>query len=163
MARNAVSDRGVSVALACRAFNVSEGCYRYEGSLSADNAEIADLLTALTHNRKRWGFGLCFDYLRNIKGLQWDKKRVYRIYCELELNLRVRPKKRLKREKPEALAGFGNGKTSLLQFVNIGGYALICSVLCMWPHMDRRNGGNWCTSIICFSCSKIGLGICSWL
>jgi putative transposase len=33
-----------------------------------------------------------------------DDKRVYRIYCELELNLRIKPRKRLKREKPDALA-----------------------------------------------------------
>lgn len=31
-------------------------------------------------------------------------KRVYRIYCELELNLRIKPRKRLKREKPDVLA-----------------------------------------------------------
>ena len=31
-------------------------------------------------------------------------KRVYRIYCELELNLRIKPRKRLKRDKPDALA-----------------------------------------------------------
>ncbi len=29
---------------------------------------------------------------------------VRRIYCELELNLRIKPRKRLKREKPDALA-----------------------------------------------------------
>ena len=29
---------------------------------------------------------------------------MYRIYCELELNLRIKPKKRLKRDKPELLA-----------------------------------------------------------
>ncbi len=28
----------------------------------------------------------------------------YRIYCELELNLRIKPRKRLKRDKPDALA-----------------------------------------------------------
>jgi len=28
---------------------------------------------------------------------------VYRIYCELELNLRIKPRKRLKRKKPEKL------------------------------------------------------------
>ena len=28
----------------------------------------------------------------------------YRIYCELELNLRIKPKKRLKRDKPEPLS-----------------------------------------------------------
>jgi len=31
-------------------------------------------------------------------------KRVYRIYCALELNLRIKPRKRLKRDKPDALA-----------------------------------------------------------
>ena len=32
-----------------------------------------------------------------------DDKRVYRIYRELELNLRIKPRKRLKREKPDEL------------------------------------------------------------
>ena len=36
-------------------------------------------------------------------GLGWNPKRVYRIYRELELNLRIKPKKRLVREKPEPL------------------------------------------------------------
>ena len=30
--------------------------------------------------------------------------RVYRIYCELELNLRIKPKKRIIRESPEPLS-----------------------------------------------------------
>jgi len=33
-----------------------------------------------------------------------DDKRVYRICCDLELNLRIKPRKRLKRDKPDALA-----------------------------------------------------------
>jgi putative transposase len=48
-------------------------------------------------------FRLCFLYLRNVKGFSWNHKRVYRIYCELELNMRTRPKNPLVREKPEAL------------------------------------------------------------
>ena len=43
-------------------------------------------------------------YLLNVKGFEWNHKRVYRIYCELELNLRIRPRKRLQRPKPDALA-----------------------------------------------------------
>jgi putative transposase len=38
------------------------------------------------------------------KGFLWNHKRVYRIYRELELNLRIKPRKRLKRDKPEKLA-----------------------------------------------------------
>jgi putative transposase len=41
--------------------------------------------------------------LRNVQGYGWNHKRVYRVYCELELNLRIKPKKRLKRDKPEPL------------------------------------------------------------
>lgn len=39
-----------------------------------------------------------------MKDYPWNHKRVYRIYRELELNLRIKPRKRIVREKPEALA-----------------------------------------------------------
>jgi len=104
MAETAVAQRQVSIALACRTFGVSETCYRYSPLLSDENAQIADLLVGLTTARKTWGFGLCFLYLRNVKGHPWNHKRVYRIYRELELNLRIKPRKRLKRDKPDALA-----------------------------------------------------------
>lgn len=100
----AVAQRGISIALACRTFGVSETCYRYSPKLDAENEQIADLLIGLTRSRKTWGFGLCFLYLRNVQGRAWNHKRVYRIYRELELNLRIKPRRRLKREKPEELA-----------------------------------------------------------
>jgi putative transposase len=65
---------------------------------------IADWLLRLTTTNRRWGFGLCFLYLRNVKGFEYNHKRVYRLYRELELNLRIRPKRRLKRDKPDPLA-----------------------------------------------------------
>ncbi|AAW59650.1 transposase (plasmid) [Gluconobacter oxydans 621H] len=58
----------------------------------------------LTQAHRRWGFGLCFLYLRNVQGQLWNHKRVYRIYRELELNLRIKPRRRLVREKPEKLS-----------------------------------------------------------
>jgi putative transposase len=67
------------------------------------NSEIADWLIRLAANQRNWGFGLCFLYLRNVRGYGWNHKRVYRIYRKLELNLRIKPKKRLVREKPESL------------------------------------------------------------
>ena len=104
MAGTAVAQRGVSIALACRAFSVSETCFRYSSKLSDENEQIADLLVGLTQAHKTWGFGLCFLYLRNVQGHGWNHKRVYRIYREQELNLRIKPRKRLKRDKPDTLA-----------------------------------------------------------
>jgi len=54
----AVEDWRISIALACRTFEISETCYRYERLLSDENAKIADWLVRLTANRKTWGFGL---------------------------------------------------------------------------------------------------------
>jgi putative transposase len=104
MAKEAVVEHTISIRLACNAFQISETCYRYRPKLSEENVRIADWLIRLTHNQRNWGFGLCFLYLRNVKGFGWNHKRVYRIYRELELNLRIKPKKRLKRAKPEPLA-----------------------------------------------------------
>ena len=97
MAQHAVDVRGVSVALACRAFSISQRCFRYVPLLADENEKIENWLIALTKVRKNWGFELCYLYLRNIKGLKWNHKRVRRIYCDLELNLRIKPRKRLKR------------------------------------------------------------------
>lgn len=104
MAGKAVALRGVSIALACRTFGVSETCNRYSAKMNDENEQIADLLIGLTRAKKNWGFGLCFLYLRNVRGHRWNHKRVYGVYRELELNLRIKPRKRLRREKPDALA-----------------------------------------------------------
>ena len=103
MAQHVVRTRGVSIRLACQAFGVSQSCYRYEAKANAENAQIADWLLRLTDNHRNWGFGLCFLYLRNLTGFVWNHKRVYRIYRELELNLLIKPRKRLVRQVPEPL------------------------------------------------------------
>jgi putative transposase len=103
MARDAVARRGISIRLACGALGISQTCYRYERLRNEENEQIADWLLKLTDNHRNWGFGLCFLYLRNVKGLGFSHKRVYRIYRELELNLRIKPRKRLVRQTPQPL------------------------------------------------------------
>ncbi|MCO4206169.1 IS3 family transposase [Aeromonas taiwanensis] len=96
MAAKVVTHYAISIRLACQMFKVSEGCYRYQPVLADENQEIADWLLRLTASQRNWGFGLFF--------LGWNHKRVYRIYRALELNLRIKPRKRLVRAKPAPLA-----------------------------------------------------------
>jgi len=100
MAQQAVAHHAVSIRLACRVFSISETCYRYEAKLRDDNAMIAEQLIKLTEVNTDRGFGLCFSYLRHVENYGWNHKR---IYCELALNLRIKPRRRLKRHVPEPL------------------------------------------------------------
>jgi putative transposase len=104
LAKVAVCKGRLNIRMACEAFTISETCYRYQPKLSDENAKIGDWLIGLTRSHRNWGFMLCFLYLRNVRGFKWNHKRVYRIYRELELNLRIKPKKRLYRKKPEPLS-----------------------------------------------------------
>ena len=104
MARSAVKGGRTNIRHACETFAVSQTCYRYHPRRAPENDIIADWLVRLTHAQRNWGFVVCFLYLRNVKGFGWNHKRVYRIYRELELNLRIKPKKRIVREQPLPLA-----------------------------------------------------------
>lgn len=103
MAQKQVDERVVSIRLAYQAFKISQACYRYQPILSTENAEIADWLIRLTTTYRNWRFKLWNFYFRNVKGYGWKHKRVYPNFRELELNLRIKPKKRLVREKTEPL------------------------------------------------------------
>jgi len=100
IAKTAVCKGRLNVRQACEAFSISQTCFRYTALLNDENEEIADWLLRLTQAHRHWGFQLCFL----VKGFGWNHKPVYRIYCELKLNLRIKPKKRIKRDKPEALS-----------------------------------------------------------
>ncbi|MGS0895999.1 IS3 family transposase [Burkholderia stagnalis] len=104
MAKQVVQQRRVSIRVVYAVFGISESCYRYEAKLNTKNEEIADWLLRITGCHRNWGFLLCYFYLRNVKGFGWNHKRIYRIYRELELNLRIKPKKRLVRQTPQPLS-----------------------------------------------------------
>ena len=102
LACRAKVEYGVSTRVACEVLSISTTCYFYKPTLVNENAEIEDWLKRLTTTHKRWGFGLRSAFLRNTKGFKWNHKRVWRIFRELELNLRIKP--RSQRDKPDALA-----------------------------------------------------------
>lgn len=105
MAQHSVAQRGISIRLACVAFAISGTCYRYTPKLSAENEQIADWLIRLTHNQRNWGFGLCFLYLRNVKGYGWNHKRVYRIYQGAGIESADQPPKALEAGQARAADG----------------------------------------------------------
>lgn len=58
------------------------------------DALVVEVLNQALAKNGRWGFSLCFDWLRN-RGYPWNRKRVWRVYCRLRLNLPRRAKRRL--------------------------------------------------------------------
>lgn len=91
----------LSIRPAGESCGVSESAYRYKSNNDVDNQRIADWLLRLTTTHKRWGFGLCFLYLRIVKHFGWNRNRVYRIYGEFALYLRIKPRWGIKRDRPE--------------------------------------------------------------
>ena len=87
---------------ACRLVGLSRSTYRYEARRPDDTA-IREQLTALAARHRRWGFDKMMDWLR-AQGFEWNHKRVYRVYGELGLNRRIKPKKRLPTRHPQPLA-----------------------------------------------------------
>ncbi len=66
---------------------------RYQAK-KTDEAPIEQALRQLAEQHRRWGYGKKIDYLKH-RGYGWNHKRIYRVYCDLALNLRRKPKKRL--------------------------------------------------------------------
>ena len=67
---------------------------------------------------------MCYLHFRNVKGYKFNHKRVYRIYKELKLNMRIKPKKRIKRENPEKLI--------VPESINEWGCWTLCIIVISW-------------------------------
>jgi putative transposase len=92
---------GLSERQACKVLNLSRSVFRYQGQ-TPDDGEITKELLALADRKPRWGFGKMLAYLKRA-GHGWNHKRIRRVYCELHLNLRVKPRKRLPKRIPQPL------------------------------------------------------------
>ena len=101
MANYAIQAHKTSERRACRLFNLSRNGFRYVHKKTNDN-EIKAKLAQLAEDHHRWGFRKMAAYLRK-GGNQWNHKKVYRIYCGMGLNIRVKPKKRLPTRDPQPL------------------------------------------------------------
>ena len=88
---------------ACRTVELSRCAYRYQAKKMTDEP-IAQELRQLAEWQPRWGCGKMTDYLRNQEGHAWNHKRIRRVYRDLSLHLKRKPKKRLPTRVAQTLA-----------------------------------------------------------
>lgn len=98
----AVNNNKVSAYRVCRLLKLSRTVYGYRAK-KTDDTEIKEALEIIVKKHVRRGFKKCYDKIR-LDGHLWNHKRVYRVYCELGLNLRKKPKKRFPSREKQVLA-----------------------------------------------------------
>lgn len=92
----------MSVNRACQLMTVSKTAYYYQPKKRAGDRAIAESLKSLAQRHKRWGFDKMMMKLK-MDQKPWNHKRVYRVYCDLGLNLRIKPRKRIPKGQARAL------------------------------------------------------------
>lgn len=89
------AEHRLTIRRACEIARVSRAAYYREPLTgSPHDREVIDALNEVVRQHGRWGFWKCFDRLRAM-GKPWNHKRVYRIYCQMKLNLPRRTRKRV--------------------------------------------------------------------
>ena len=87
--------RGLQVQQTCRAVGLGRATYyRSLMDWARSDASVMIALTTLVVAKGRWGFWQCCDRLQ-LDGHPWNHKRLWRVYCQLRMNLPRRTKKRL--------------------------------------------------------------------
>jgi len=124
-------------------FGLSRTAFAYEPKKKAEDPLIKHELFALVEENRTHGFWKLYTRLRN-EGFHWNNKRVYRVYCELKLNKRKRPKKRL--PSREKLALVQPGLTNVCWSLDFMSDALM-------------NGRRFRTVNVIDDCNREALGI----
>jgi len=94
-----VVEHNLSVQRSCKCIGLSRAAYYSAKSDEDRDAEVIIAINAVIEKHARWGFWKCFKALRRQNYL-WNHKRVYRVYCQMNLNQKRRAKRKLpKRER----------------------------------------------------------------
>ena len=99
-------DHQLSLSKACKLVGLSRSAfYKPKTDWAAKDAPVVDALNAIVAVRARWGFWKCFTRRMRKDGLAWNHKRVYRVYCDMRLNMKRRTKKRVITRERQPLGG----------------------------------------------------------
>ena len=93
LAGYAKEKHGLSIRRACRTLNISRSYFSYKPRYRDDH-EVVTALTELAAKHLTWGFKKLFKCLRKF-GHGWNHKKVWRIYCAIKLNLRLKHRRRI--------------------------------------------------------------------
>lgn len=86
-------DAGLSIVKACLFVGIGRSTfYRPERDWRKADAAVIDAINAELKKSPRAGFWKCFGRMR-FKGFAFNHKRVYRVYCQMGLNLKRRTKR----------------------------------------------------------------------
>jgi putative transposase len=81
---------------------LSPSVYYYKNKIDPQDGPVQDMLNELAESHRRWGFWKMYRFIRG-QARPWNHKRVYRIYTEMNLNIRRKSKRRLPARTKEAL------------------------------------------------------------
>lgn len=74
----------------------------YSKRKNNENDKIKSILLKLAGKHIRWGFDKMREDIKH-QGYQWNHKRIRRVYCDLKLNLRKKPKRRFPTREKQPL------------------------------------------------------------
>ena len=87
-----VGEEGLPIKRACGYLGLaSSSYYQRPASRAKVDDPVIEVLNQVLAKNGRWGFRLCFDWMR-MHGYEWNHKQVWRIYKEVGLNLPRRTK-----------------------------------------------------------------------
>jgi hypothetical protein len=116
----------ITVSRACEIVGLSRAAYyKRPGKSPCVDGEIASILRSIVMQQRDWGFGRCFDEIRR-QGFAWNRKRVYRVYCETGLNRRFTRDRDSSSRIAEARSGAASDTPSPASGKYRAGYACAC-------------------------------------
>lgn len=92
----------LSIEKSCWLMSVSKTAYYYQPKKKVTDEKIKIYLKGLAEKHRRWGFAKMLQKAR-MEMKPWNHKRLYRIYCELGLNIRIKPRKRIPKGEAKVL------------------------------------------------------------
>ena len=92
----------ISITRSCQLSSLARSNYYREKQRKPVDDEIVSTLKRLASQHKRWGCDKMTAYLRN-QEKPWNHKRIRRIYTQLALNIKVKPKRHFAKVSPECL------------------------------------------------------------